>query len=121
MAPFWSQRGDAVFLNELLILLVVIPLLFAFWSGAMRAREAALYHARAACREQQLLLLDETVALERLRFARAPWGGITLRRRYGFEFTDDAERRHRGVVEVVGRRVVALHLQRPEGVVHEVH
>ena len=121
IAAFRQRESSPVFINELFTLVVIVPLLYAFWSGSMRAREAALLHARRACQEQQLLLLDETVSLERLRLARAPRGGIAFRRRYGFEFTDDNEQRHRGVVELLGRRAVAVELQRPDGTLHELH
>lgn len=67
-------------------------LLFAgggwLWYDSLRVREAAVAAARAACAAEDLLLLDDTVAIERLGCARDGNGAVRLRRVYGFEYSD---------------------------------
>ena len=89
--------------------------LFAwFWMDTLRAREAALAAARRACEAEGLQLLDETVAVERLRPARNDEGRLALRRDYLFEYSRDGADRHRGALTLLGRELTLLDLrQRP--------
>lgn len=61
-------------------------------------------------------LLDETVALARLRVARDPRNGrVRLRREYGFEFSREGDERRKGTVSILSGRVETVHLEHPEG------
>ena len=94
--------------------LALLGLLGWFWMDALRAREAALAAARRACAGEGLQLLDETVAVERLRVARDENGHVALRRDYAFEYSQDGADRHRGGLTLVGRELTMLDLrQRP--------
>lgn len=73
-----------------------------FWIDTLRAREAALAAGRAACERYGLLLLDDTVAVTRVRFARNADGRLRLARTYGFEFSDTGNNRRHGVIFLVG-------------------
>ena len=73
-----------------------------FWIDSLRAREAALMAGRAACERYSLLLLDDTVAVTRLRLARNAEGRLRIARRYGFEFSDTGNNRRRGAISLLG-------------------
>jgi hypothetical protein len=73
-----------------------------FWIDTLRAREAALIAGRAACERYGLLLLDDTVAVTRMRFARNTEGRLRIARTYGFEFSDTGNNRRHGVIQLVG-------------------
>ncbi len=87
----------------------MIPMLLgglavALWFDALAARELAARHARRLCQEAGLQLLDHTVSLQRLGFARRD-GRLCLRRRYGFEVSFDGTDRHPANIGMVGRSV----------------
>lgn len=90
-----------------------------FWLDGMRAREAAIRTARRACERNDVQLLDETVALSRLRLARVADGGLGWQRRYRFEFTLQGETRRAGEVELLGRQVTLLQLALDDYTLHE--
>lgn len=81
-----------------------------FWLDSLKAREAAVGAARAACSDEGLLFLDDTVAAAGLKLVRDAHGRIGLQRAYDFEFSDTGNNRRPGAVVVVGRRVVLLNL-----------
>ena len=85
-----------------------------YWYDGLRAREAAFRAGRMACEQDHLLLLDETVVLESVRFDRDAGGRLRLRRRYAFEFSDPllagGDNRRDGAVMMLGDRVESLTL-----------
>ena len=83
-------------LPELLVLLA-LGLLVWFWFDSLKAREAGVAAARAACRREGLQFLDETVVGRGLRPVRDDDG------RSGYD-------RYRGAVVLQGREVVLLDL-----------
>lgn len=85
------------------------------WNDALKARERALQASGRVCRELDVQLLDQTVALRRMRPARDAGGRLRLRREYGFEFTLEGSERRRGTVLMLGVRVESVHLDHPEG------
>ncbi len=82
---------------------------FAF--AALRAREAAIAFARAACDRQGLQFLDFTVQGARIRVARDAAGHATLRRTYRFEFSEDGANRRAGSIVMLGTDVESLQLE----------
>lgn len=86
-------------------LLLVIAGTGWIWYSAMAAREAANRAAREICGQLRLRLLDDTVALARIRPVRGPLGHWRLRRHYVFDYTDDGARRLQGFVVLMGRDV----------------
>jgi hypothetical protein len=72
-----------------------------FWLDSLRAREIALGICRAACERRELQLLDQAVALRRLRPA---WGpeGLRLRRVYRFDFSEEGVGRRTGYLVLRG-------------------
>ncbi len=81
------------------------------WLDSLKAREAAMAAAKAACRSEDLLLLDDTVAIARLRFARDGEGVLRIQRVYGFEYSDTGNDRHSGSVVMLGSRVVVINIR----------
>lgn len=85
------------------LLLIALPAAAAlFWWNSRRAHELALGHAKRACQQRQLQLLDQNVALNRIRATRHTSGGICLIREYSFEFTDEGVHRDAGQVTMLG-------------------
>jgi hypothetical protein len=82
--------------------LVLLAAGTVFWVDALRAREAALRAGRAACERYGLLLLDDTVAVTRMRFARNAEGRLRLARTFGFEFSDTGNNRRHGTISLMG-------------------
>lgn len=80
------------------------------WLDGLRARDAGIAAARAACDGEGLQLLDDTVSLASLRFARSDDGRLMLRRSYDFEYSDTGDNRRRGSVVLLGQRVLLLNV-----------
>ena len=91
------------------ICLLLIAAAIWSWMDALRAREQAIVHGRELCREAGVQLLDQTVALKRLRLARRD-GLPTFVRRYGFEVSLNGSDRHRGHLDLSGHRLEAWSL-----------
>jgi hypothetical protein len=81
-----------------------------FWLDSFKAREAGMAAARAACAAENLLLLDDTVALGALRPARDDEGRLRLRRVYHFEYSDTGDNRRHGRVTLLGSELLMVHL-----------
>jgi hypothetical protein len=76
-------------LNEEALGILLATLVVGFiWLDALRAHEMAVAIARRSCRARGLQLLDQTVALQRVR---PRWGarGLQLHRVYRFEVSHD--------------------------------
>lgn len=71
---------------------------FALWLDGLRARELALTVARQQTARLGLQLLDDTVALQRVRIVRTGSGWLALARRFRFEFTETGDNRREGMV-----------------------
>jgi hypothetical protein len=81
-----------------------------FWYDSMRARERAVRLGRETCRRQDLLFLDDTVALDSIALARSG-GRLALRRTYRFEFSDTGNNRLKGSVTLTGERLELIFLE----------
>ncbi|MCP5153910.1 MAG: DUF3301 domain-containing protein [Ectothiorhodospiraceae bacterium] len=100
--------GTALF--GLLALAVVV----IAWRDSMRAREHAMRACRAGCRSYDAQLLDDTVALMRVRPKLRP--APCLQRVYGFEITWDGRQRHAATVTLEGQHVVSIYIpERADG------
>jgi hypothetical protein len=95
---------------ELFALLLVALICWA-WYAIMQGREAALAAGKRVCETQGLQLLDDTVAMSRLRVRRSKADGITLSRVYRFEFTDTGDNRRQGVLVMEGTRLAHIQLE----------
>jgi hypothetical protein len=81
------------------------------WLDSLKAREAAVLAAKAACRSEDLLLLDDTIAISQLRLARNSDGVMQVQRIYGFEYSDTGNDRQTGSLVMLGSRVLVIKLK----------
>ena len=104
-------------MNNLGILFALISLSFLvwFWADSLRARERALLVCAQSCKEVNAQLLDQTVALRRIRITRDRDGRVALLRTYRFEYTFDGVQRLRGSVVMRGRAVETVAIQSLDG------
>ena len=92
------------------LILVAVFLVWLWWDG-LGAKEAARASCKRVCREHDVLFLDDTVALTRLRLRRDASGNLRIYRRFGFEFTSDGEQRYLGYVEMLGSYVLHTEME----------
>ncbi len=85
------------------------------WLDSIRVREMAVLAAKAACNAERLLLLDDTVAIQRVGLARDGAGTMRLKRIYAFEYSDTGNDRMSGNIAMLGARVLAITLNWPHG------
>ena len=83
------------------------------WLDSLKARETAVEAAKAACRAEQVLLLDDTVAISRIGFGRDEDSVLHLRRLYGFEYSDTGDDRRSGSILMLGGHVRVIRLEQP--------
>jgi hypothetical protein len=93
-----------------LISLLVIGAVAWLWFDSLRARDAAIAAARAACNGEGLLLLDDTVAIASLKPARDGDGQLRLSRVYEFEYSDTGNNRREGSIVLQGHRVLIVNI-----------
>ena len=93
-----------------IVLLLACAALVWLWLDSLKAREAAVFAAREACRSEGLLLLDDTVAIASVKLARDDDGRVRLQRAYRFEYSDTGNNRLPGSVVLIGRRVVLFNV-----------
>lgn len=79
--------------------------------AGMRVRELALKAGRDYCRAIGVQFLDETVSADGISLARDRGGQVRVRRRYGFEFTSDGERRYKGEIRMLGLRLQGVDVE----------
>lgn len=85
--------------------LVVAAAVALIWIDSLRSRERALAAGRGACERNNLQLLDDTIAVAKIRFARDADGRLRIKRTYQFEFSDTGTDRRVGTIEMLGAEV----------------
>jgi hypothetical protein len=93
--------------------LILLALLIAgvwFWLDSRRAHEFAVGVCRHICETEKVVLLDQTVALHRLKLARGESGWIQFVRTYRFEYSNDVSERHTGELTLRGTTPLTLKL-----------
>ena len=86
-------------------LLITVGLAAWFWFDSIHAREVAMQAGRMAAERDGLQLLDETVALSRLRTGRDEMGRLKLLRPYTFEVSDTGVNRLPCALTLLGKRL----------------
>jgi hypothetical protein len=90
---------------------LTIVLGFLYWLNAMNTKQLAVQLAKRACAAEGVQFLDDTVVLLTLRFQRNTRGGVSIFRRYRFEFASDGGHRYSGEVDLLGQQLQQLSLQ----------
>ena len=103
-------------MNTILFLLLLSLLVF-IWQDSLHAREHAISQCRKSCREMDVQLLDETVALVSFRLRRVRTGQVRPLRHYRFEFSIDGHGRSTGYILLHGYRTETIHLELPDGTI----
>lgn len=80
---------------SLVLIVVSVVVLALFWRTAMKSRENAMVFAHRTCKNWGVYLLDDTVALSKMRIRREN-GRWQIWREYGFEFTYEGSKRYQG-------------------------
>ena len=81
-----------------------------FWRGWDVKKRAALLVAQY-CKQNDLQLLDQSVVLESIRFARDREGRLVFRRIYRFEFASTGDERYQGSIVLTGMQVESVQLE----------
>lgn len=90
---------------ELWILLLAFAAVGALWYHGLKLREYAVACARDLCKQHGLQLLDESVALHRMRLERVH-GALHVLREYHFEISAGGNDRRAASIAMVNGRVV---------------
>ena len=101
-------------------LLALLVFVYA-WFEILRIRELVIRHCQRLCRDANLQLLDQTVALVSLSVTRLSRMRYTLLRKYAFEVSENGVDRQAGFVLVQGSRIVESRLQSADGssIIHQ--
>lgn len=83
-----------------LFLLIGVFGLVLFWLDTTDARDRARFHARRACKDLRVQLLDQTVALHRTQLSRQRSGRLGIERYFRFEFSETGNDRNRGEIRL---------------------
>ena len=97
-------------LLDLIIAFAVGLVIYVIWQ-TLGLHDRAVVTAKRHCARQGVQLLDDTVALKRLRPKRSSSGAMSISRCYEFEFTSTGERRYLGTMEMLGRRLLHIDLE----------
>lgn len=97
---------------DLLELLELLLLAAAgwLWYDSLNSRENAITATKAACISEDLLLLDDTVAIHRISLRRDDDGVLRIQRIYDFEYSDTGNDRSSGSIALLGDRVLVINL-----------
>lgn len=91
-------------------ILAIVLVLAWFWFDSMKCNDIAITAARRAAHLSGVQLLDDTVALDKIRVIRGRNGWVSLRRIYRFEFSDTGDNRRGGVVVLRNAQVETVNL-----------
>lgn len=93
-----------------LIYITAALILFLWWDG-MGAKEIARKKGKQLCNDADLLFLDDTVFLKRIRLCLYKKQKLGIYRRFVFEFASDGEIRYQGYVDMFGHHVIDSEMQ----------
>lgn len=97
------------------LLLLLVVLLIYIWYEVFRIRERVLIKCQQLCREANLQLLDQTIALSAISIKKMRGGRLRLYRCYRFEYSINGTERLRGYVDLMGRTIRSIRLEDREG------
>lgn len=101
-------------MSSLLFILLLAGLAW-FWFDSIRAKETATHAASNACQSIGAQLLDQTVALKRIRLSRNKQGRLQLERSFDFDLSLDRQERSSGRVILLAKQISSVQLDRGDG------
>lgn len=101
-------------MSSLLFILLLAGLAW-FWFDSIRAKETATRAASNACQSISAQLLDQTVALKRIRLSRNKQGRLQLERSFDFDLSLDRQERSSGRVILLAKQISSVQLDRGDG------
>ena len=104
-------------MSELLVI-ILIGLAILYWQAASRCKEIAVAGARKECSICEVQLLDQTVHQVKVSLSRDVSGRWRVWREYRFEYSQDGESRHKGMLILLGQRTIRVALDTFNPVVH---
>jgi hypothetical protein len=94
-----------------LMIAFVIGLLGLFiWENA-GFRDRAIALAKQHCEHLEVQLLDDTIALLKVKFKKDQRGNLAISRLYEFEFTSTGDQRYKGELTLHGKRLMHVELE----------
>ena len=105
---------------EVWLPLLAFMVLIGSWYHVLRLRERATAHARRLCERYGVQLLDDSVALHRLRL---DWrrGALHVMREYRFETSRGGDDRQPASIRLLGDRIMGESMPGPHHPDAEVH
>jgi hypothetical protein len=94
-----------------LIPLALLVLAACYWWQDQGMRQLVLEACIHYCREREVQLLDQSVALRRIWFRRDERGQLKSWRLYEFEFASTVNERYKGRAVTLGNRVMDITLE----------
>lgn len=94
-----------------LILIILLLAAWLYWLDAQQVKEIALKAVKSHCLDMDVQMLDEYVALSRIRLARDQTGKIRWQRTFLFEFSSTGNERYNGVCIMLGRQVESIQME----------
>jgi hypothetical protein len=85
-----------------IFLLILLGMIAWFWFDTLQCQERAKIICKHKCRELNLQLLDDTIALRRVRLKRNSRGRLNLQRMYQFDFFEGGNTRQQGTIIMLG-------------------
>lgn len=98
-------------MTEWFIATLLLVAAIAFWLSTMTSRDAARSLVAEFCRDNQLQLLDQTVALRRISLRRKSNGSLSFVRVFKFDYSDNGFRRRDGMIWMLANRPLQISLQ----------
>lgn len=107
-------------LTDILYFLLIF-IIVHFWWKTMQARERAEKIAQAACKKENVQILDVTVSLKKFSFEKNKKGQRIFLRYFNFEFSLNGEDRHMGTIAMRGTVKQYLYMDLPEKPTIDLH
>ena len=102
---------------ETFAFIIILSGLIWFWHDSLRAREIAVSYARYYCQDMGFQLLDETVAMKKLKTGRDSSDNFVFQRYYYFEFSANGYDRYNGNTLLIGQKFKSIQLNHPDGII----
>ena len=96
-------------ITDFFVLTLMIAAIF-YWLDAIRSKELAREAGKNVCKKYELIFLDDTVVIKKLRLRRDLHGRIKFYREYQFEFSSDEAYRYSGIICMLGKFIQNINM-----------